>query len=108
MMSRAPSDPSAGLKASGMDGCYRLSGVLDFGTVPGLLNESASLFSAAADIEVDLSAVTETNSAGLGLLLEWVRRARFAGKHIRFRNIPAGMIAVAKASDLDRLIPVVE
>jgi phospholipid transport system transporter-binding protein len=100
---------AARLESDGADGRYRLSGVLDFETVPGLLNESASLFAVAgADIEIDLSTVTESNSAGLGLLLEWLRRARLAGKRIRFRNMPAGMTAVAKASDLDGVIPVTD
>lgn len=99
----------ARLEPSGTDGHYRLSGVLDFETVPGLLNESASLFTAGGpDIEIDLSTVTDSSSAGLGLLLEWQRQARLTGKRIRFRGMPVGMIAVAKASDLDGLIPVTE
>lgn len=98
----------AGLEAAGGDGFYRLSGVLDFETVPKLLNESRNLFGGGLDVEVDLSAVTGSNSAGLGLLLEWVRQARLAGRRIRFRNMPDGMSAIARASDLDDLIPVVE
>lgn len=98
----------AGLEASGDAGRYRLSGVLDFETVPGLLNKSGDLFKGETDIEVDLSPVTGGNSAGLGLLLEWTHRARLADRRIRFRNIPAGMWAVAQASDLDGLIPVAD
>lgn len=98
----------AGLEASGAEGHYRLSGVLDFQTVPGLLSESEDLFKGKADVEVDLSPVTGGNSAGLGLLLEWMRQAHLADRRIRFRNIPAGMLAVAQASDLGGLIPVVD
>ena len=94
------------LERAGSDGRYRLSGALNFETVPGLLNESAGLFPVAGpQIEVDLAAVTDSNSAGLGLLLEWVRQTRLNHQTIRFRNIPPGMTAVAKASDLDGVIP---
>lgn len=99
---------SACLEASGADGHYRLYGVLDFETVPRVLSESPSLFTGGRDVEVDLSAVTGSNSAGLGLLLEWVRQARLAGRRIRFCNMPAGMSAIARASDLDGVIPLVE
>lgn len=94
------------LESAGSDGRYRLSGVLNFETVPALLNDSMNLFpTAGPEIEVDLSAVTASNSAGLGLLLEWVRQTRLASQTIRFHNIPPGMTAVAKASDLDGVIP---
>lgn len=98
----------AGLEASGAGGRYRLSGVLNFETVPGLLSDSEHLFKGETDVEVDMAPVTGGNSAGLGLLLEWMRRAHLANRRIRFRNIPAGMWAVAQASDLDGLIPVAD
>lgn len=105
MVSRAASGVSAVLETDAADGCYRLRGVLDFATVPDLLNEFPSLSASGVDIEVDLSAVNGSNSAGLGLLLEWLRQARLAGKNIHFRNMPEGMVALVRASDLDGLIP---
>lgn len=99
---------AASLEAFGTEGHYRLSGVLDFETVPKLLQESLNLFKGSPDVEIDLSAVTNSNSAGLGLLLEWMRQSRLVDRRIRFRHMPVGMFAVAQASDLDKVIPIIE
>ncbi|MDH3871274.1 MAG: STAS domain-containing protein, partial [Gammaproteobacteria bacterium] len=64
------------------EGRWRLSGELGFGTVSRMLKESRAGFLDAGDIEVDLSGVTRADSAGLALLIEWLRTAERADRPI--------------------------
>lgn len=85
-------------------GRYRVIGCLDFVTVPQLLRVSNKLFSGKSELHIDLAAVTQSNSAGLALLLEWLRWARQGSQAIRFSDIPASIQTIAGASDLQELL----
>lgn len=95
----------AKLEALG-EGRYRVSGVLDAVTVPGLLRESMQRMSATsgAELQIDLGGVKESDSAGLALVLEWLRQARHRNQKIRFANVPRQIAALAKISEVDALI----
>ena len=69
------------------------------------LIESKGVFDAVNDIEIDLQHVTQADSAGLALLVDWMRAAKKAKKSIAFKHLPEQMDAIAKASDLDELLP---
>jgi phospholipid transport system transporter-binding protein len=83
----------------------RVSGELTFSTVNNILKQSRTLFELIASLEIDLDDVTRSDSAGLALLVEWVRSANQANKKIVFHNIPTQMLAIATASGLDELLP---
>jgi phospholipid transport system transporter-binding protein len=85
---------------------YRVSGVLDAITAPQLLQESSERFATAegADIQIDLSGVTESDSSGLALLLEWLRGARQRKQTIHFANLPAQIAALARISEVEELL----
>jgi phospholipid transport system transporter-binding protein len=87
-------------------GTVRVSGVLDAFTAPQLLAQSAQHFSStdAAPLVVDLSGVKESDSAGLALLLEWLRLARQRRRTVRFENLPEQLIALAKISEVEALL----
>lgn len=84
---------------------FHLKGELSFKTVNTILNESQNLFLSATELEIDLADVTRSDSAGLALLLEWMRLASATTRPIYFRNIPAQMMAIAATSGLDKLLP---
>ncbi|MEW6354266.1 MAG: STAS domain-containing protein [Pseudomonadota bacterium] len=87
-------------------GRYVLHGALTFDTVPRLYGESDSLLNHdAATLTLDLQGVQRTDSAGLALLMEWLRRARSRNKDIHFENIPPQMLAMARLSGLDSILP---
>lgn len=69
------------------------------------LTESKGVFDAVNDIEIDLQHVTQADSAGLALLVDWMRAAKKARKSIAFKHLPEQMDAIAKASGLDELLP---
>lgn len=85
-------------------GRFRVSGVLNAATVTDLLKQSRERFAGVPQVEVDLAAVTEGDSAGLALLLEWLRQARLAKQEIHFRNMPAQIGALARISEVDDLL----
>lgn len=88
------------------DGRWKISGEMTFATVTGLLAQSRDLFAqAGARIEVGLEAVERVDSAGLALLIEWMREARTLDKAIYFSKLPEQMMAIAAASDLDSILP---
>jgi phospholipid transport system transporter-binding protein len=91
------------------DGKYRVSGELNFDTVTQALNQSKNMFDQAADvINVDLGGITRTNSAGIALLIEWLRAAKQKHKEVLFHHIPEKMLAIAKVSDLADILPLAD
>lgn len=89
---------------SGADG-LRVVGDLTFVTVTSLLNGSRTLFSSGSGpLAVDLSGVGRADSAGLALLIEWLRLAQSAGRELQFRAVPAQMRAIAAASGLSDIL----
>lgn len=77
-----------------------VSGALTFDTVPNLYKESAAWFEGTGDLTLDLAQVTTTDSAGLALLVEWLRRARDARLGLRFINIPAQAQTLMRINNL--------
>lgn len=53
---------------------------------------------------LDLAGVTRTDSAGLAVIIEWLKHAKCRGATIRFKNIPEQMMAIAAASRMDHLL----
>lgn len=92
--------PAARLEPTGQ-GQWRVNGDMDFHTVGALLHAGLASFAGPGDIEVDLSGVERTDSAGLALLLEWARAARVGGGALRLRAVPAQLRAIAAVSGLD-------
>lgn len=86
------------------EGRFRVSGVLDATTATDVLEQSESRFSEASNIDVDLGGVGESDSAGLALLIEWLRAARQSGKKIHFANVPAQIEALARISEVEDLL----
>jgi phospholipid transport system transporter-binding protein len=93
----------ANLEALG-NGKFRVSGVLDASTAGALLKQSAGAFGSADRLEIDLADVTESDSAGLALLIEWVRLAKNANRSIRFDHVPKQLSALAKISEVEDLL----
>lgn len=89
------------------EGGFSVSGALTFETVPAVAHASATLLSGGGDINLDLQGVRHADSAGLALLIEWMRAARAQEKRIVFKNIPLQMRAMATMSGLESILPTV-
>jgi phospholipid transport system transporter-binding protein len=92
-------DSTATLQPAGK-GEYRLTGSLDFVSVPVLLRRGYDWLAGGSEVRVDLSGVAHCNSAALGLLLEWRRQARARKTSLLFRNIPASLLEIARVSEM--------
>ncbi len=93
------------LKLDAETGYINVCGDLTFTTVNGLLVSARRVFAPIEVLDIDLADVTCSDSAGLALLIEWMRSATQNSKNIVFHNIPPQMLAMAHASGLDDLLP---
>ena len=89
------------------EGSFLVSGALTFETAPSAWQSSVTLFSGREDITFDLQGISHTDSAGLALLIEWMRIARAQDKRITFKNLPPQMLAMAAMSGLEHILPTV-
>lgn len=89
-------------------GRFRVEGQLNFATVTRALETSRGLFAKEQAIRLDLSGVTATDSAGLALLVEWVIRARQGKCQLTYSHVPQQILAIARISDVDTMLPIAE
>ena len=85
-------------------GRFRLSGAMTFHSCAQILRESEPAFAKHTRIEVDLSGVTRTDSAGLALLLEWITWANHTVREIRFTSVPKKIDAIARVTEVEELL----
>ena len=81
---------------------YQLTGSLSFKQVSGVVNllDTAMANANKSDLSVDLSGITHSDSAGLALLVEWLRRARNNSVRLVFLNLPDQLHEIARISAL--------
>jgi phospholipid transport system transporter-binding protein len=79
-------------------------GDLAFATATRALRDGLALIPRDTQCTVDLSQVTEADSAGLAVLVEWLATARARNSTLRYEAIPAQILAIASISDLDELL----
>jgi len=82
-----------------------VSGKLDSASVPDRLRRSGDWFASAGETVIDLAGVERADSAGVALLLDWVRDARAAGTTLAFANAPPQMRAIIDFCALNDVIP---
>ena len=85
-------------------GRFRLAGWVGFTTVMVILEKSRELFGEASEITIDLADVEYINSAGLALLIEWLRWAKSKERTLRFENVPATALAMASICEIEPLL----
>ena len=86
------------------DGRFTLQGEMTFDTAERILAASEEPFEQHTRLEIDLSGVVASDSAGLALLLEWVTWANHTVREIRFEKIPYRIMAIAKTTEVDSLL----
>ncbi len=96
--------PRAGFTERG-DGDWLLEGELDYFTVPDVLARSTGRMPGAGAVRVDLKGVTRADSAGLALLLAWLRDSERTGCSISFVNVPAQLMSIARICGLEEILP---
>ncbi len=82
-----------------------LSGVLDFDSILAVDAQGQTWINTVStdDLMLDLSAVTYSSSAGIALLLGWLRAAEKRNKKLTILHLPNTMLALAKVGGLGDL-----
>ena len=88
------------------DGRYALLGDLGLESAAGILGRGEAAFSGRPEVAVDLSGVTDADSAGLAVLIEWTRAARSEGRLIRFFGMPSRLGDIARIGGVNDLLPI--
>lgn len=81
---------------------FVIDGALTFATIDKQTLKSISFLKAAREITIDLSLVSSTDSAGLALMIEWIKYSRQNRTQIVFKNIPEQLLNLAKLSGFDQ------
>jgi len=84
------------------NGSLSVVGPMTMETVAGLKAEAAPLFTNDLG-RIELGQVTDADSAGLALLLEWLRRGRSLNLPIVFSGLPPAMSSLASLYGLSTL-----
>lgn len=86
-------------------GHFIVAGNLTFATIGKDTLKSMMSLTSAREITLDLKQVGLTDSAGLALMIEWLKYARSKRTHTVFKNIPEQLRNLAKLSGLDKIGP---
>jgi phospholipid transport system transporter-binding protein len=97
------------VKASGSfeaaaDERSRVVGSLIFSTVGALLPMGSAAIENGRAAVIDLAGVTASDSSGLALLIEWLSVAKYAQRTLRYENVPAQLLQLARLSEVDELL----
>ena len=79
---------------------HAISGPLTFDSVPDIYTASRGWFNTGTSMTIDLQQVAQADSAGLALLIEWLRWARKAGLSLTYTNIPPQMLELIRVNGL--------
>ena len=86
------------------DGRFALAGRIGFDNAARLLAEGDTALDGVSAAEIDLSGVTQADSAALAVLLEWVAGARRRGRTLRYVSMPRTVAAFARISEVESLL----
>lgn len=85
------------------EGRCLLKGAVNLETALSLREEGLRLFT-APEVTLDLSGVTEVDSAAVSLLFEWRRAALAANRSIRYVNLPENLVSLARLYGVTELV----
>jgi phospholipid transport system transporter-binding protein len=85
-------------------GSMAVKGVLTFETASSAHAAGLRIIEAGAeDLQVNCAGVTDADSAGLVVLLDWLGCARRRGRGLRFEQVPERIVAVARISEIEQV-----
>jgi phospholipid transport system transporter-binding protein len=89
-------------------GRYAVSGALTLPTAASALLQGERLFGDQPRIDIDLSGVDAADSAGLAVLLEWVRTSLQRRRRLVFHGLPTALAAIAAISEVEDILKAAE
>jgi phospholipid transport system transporter-binding protein len=64
----------------------------------------AALRNAGRELSIDCGAISQTDSAGLAVLLDWLAEAKRAGCSLRLQRLPQSLLALARISAAEEML----
>lgn len=86
------------------DNVWHVSGEILMDNANAVLTDS-NAFKIENDLNINLSGVTDVDTAALSLLLEWQRRALAANKKVTFTHLPESLMSLAALYGVADFIP---
>jgi phospholipid transport system transporter-binding protein len=83
-------------------GVFVIDGDLTFASIDKKTVKSFDFLKSTKQVTIDLSHVACTDSAGLALMIEWIKYTRQHKTQLRFKNIPEQLRNLAKLSGFDK------
>ena len=83
-------------------GHFSIDGDLTFATIDKQTVKSLAFLTTSKHITIDLGHVSCTDSAGLAVMIEWIKYTRSHRTQIAFKNIPEQLLKLAKLSGFDK------
>lgn len=80
---------------------FILAGDVSFATITRKTAKVIN-FKTMKNVVIDLSQVQTTDSAGLALLIEWIKLSKAHNAQLEFKHIPAQLLTLAQLSDFDQ------
>jgi len=85
---------------------YQLSGELTMQNVPQVARDSEAMVNAmSGEVVIVLSEVSRADSAGLAMLIDWLRIAKQRQFSLKFEALPGQLMQIARISELDHILP---
>jgi phospholipid transport system transporter-binding protein len=78
-----------------------LSGDLTFATINKKTVRMIDFKKINHEVVIDLANVSNSDSAGLALLIEWLKIAKTGQAQLRFKNVPLQLLTLARLSGFD-------
>jgi phospholipid transport system transporter-binding protein len=88
---------------------FQVKGPLTFGTARRAREAGLKLLEGSTSREplvLDCSGVEESDSAGLAVLIDFLRNAEGKGRAVQFVNLPSGILAAAHISEVTPILGV--
>jgi phospholipid transport system transporter-binding protein len=82
-------------------GQFFVEGNLTFAGMDKQTAKSFKFLKGVDSVSIDLAKVKTADSAGLALMIEWIRLSRLHQIRLSFANIPEQLVAIATLSGLD-------
>ena len=87
------------------DNEFELSGDLSFQTVPALSGRLHQLLNNKTSLVINLAGVQRSDSAGVALLVDWLRQAQQQQVDLQYSEMPEQMRSIASVGRLDEILP---
>ena len=83
---------------------FKVNGAITFETALALRKMGDRWIKKEKDILIDFQAVDQCNSAGLAVMIAWLRHAKRLNKSIRFIEVPSSLRAISAVYKITEIL----